>query len=189
MTGNDAQQEGRAGPGEQLVTLRVNGATHRLALEARVSLLDALRERLDLTGTKKGCNQGACGACTVLVDDRRVLSCLTLAIQCDGAAVTTIEGLAVDERLAPLQQAFIDEDGFQCGYCTPGQICSAMGMLAEHGRGMPSAVTRDITAGAIELTEAEIKERMSGNLCRCGAYEGIYAAIRSVGSAARGAAT
>lgn len=188
MTENDTHHDR---PGESCdlsVTLRVNGAVHRLALEPRVSLLDALRERLHLTGTKKGCNQGACGACTVLVDGQRVLSCLTLAVQCDGQAVTTIEGLASEGAIAPLQRAFIDEDGFQCGYCTPGQICSAMGMLAEHGQGMPSAVTRDLAATEIDLSEAEIKERMSGNLCRCGAYEGIYAAIRKVGLADRGSA-
>ena len=170
------------------VTLRVNGAAHHLVLEPRVSLLDALRERLHLTGTKKGCDQGACGACTVLRNGERVLSCLTLAVQCDGEEVTTIEGLAAAGPLAPLQQAFIDHDGFQCGYCTPGQICSAVGMLAELDRGVPSAVTRDVAATEIDLSEAEIKERMSGNLCRCGAYEGIFAAIRVVGRAARGTA-
>lgn len=188
MQGNDTHHPRPGDPGDHPVALRVNGATHRLAIEPRVSLLDALRERLDLTGTKKGCNQGACGACTVLVDGQRVLSCLTLAVQCDGAEITTIEGLASEGRLSALQQAFIDQDGFQCGYCTPGQICSAMGMLAEHGQGMPSAVTRDVAATEIDLTEEEIKERMSGNLCRCGAYEGIYAAIRKIGPAARGAA-
>ena len=188
MTANKAQHDDPDDPGEHPVTLRVNGATHHLTLEPRVSLLDALRERLDLTGTKKGCNQGACGACTVLVNGRRVLSCLTLAAQCDGEAITTIEGLAEDGRLSPMQQAFIDHDGFQCGYCTPGQICSAIGMLAEHDQGMPSAVTRDIRSSDIELSEAEIKERMSGNLCRCGAYEGIHAAIHQIGRAARGTA-
>jgi len=188
MKANDTHHDRPTDPGDHPVTLRVNGATHRLTLEPRVSLLDALRERLHLTGSKKGCNQGACGACTVLVNGQRVLSCLTLAVQCDGEAITTIEGLAAEGRLSPLQQAFIDHDGFQCGYCTPGQICSAMGMLAEHGEGMPSAVTRDVAATSIDLSEAEIKERMSGNLCRCGAYEGIHAAIHQIGRAARGTA-
>lgn len=188
MQANDPHHDPPGDPGGHPVALRVNGATHRLALEPRVSLLDALRERLHLTGTKKGCNQGACGACTVLVDGQRVLSCLTLAVQCDGREVTTIEGVATDGRLTPLQQAFIEQDGFQCGYCTPGQICSAIGMLAELGDGAPSAVTRDLAAPEIALTEAEIKERMSGNLCRCGAYEGIHAAIRKVGRAAGRAA-
>jgi xanthine dehydrogenase YagT iron-sulfur-binding subunit len=189
MTANDAHHGSPTGAGDYLVTLRVNGATHRLTLEPRVSLLDALRERLDLTGTKKGCDQGACGACTVLRNGERVLACLTLAVQCDGDAITTIEGLAAEGSLSALQQAFIDHDGLQCGYCTPGQICSAMGMLAEHRQGMPSAVTRAVAAATIELSEEEIKERMSGNLCRCGAYEGIHAAIREVGLAARGTAS
>ena len=186
MTENNTHHDRPGDPGDPHLTLRVNGATHHLTLEPRVSLLDALRERLQLTGTKKGCNQGACGACTVLVNGQRVLSCLTLAVQCDGEAITTIEGLAGEGPLSPLQRAFIDEDGFQCGYCTPGQICSAVGMLAEHGQGMPSAVTRDLTATDIALSEEEIKERMSGNLCRCGAYEGIYTAIRKVSLADRG---
>ncbi len=189
MTANDPHHDGPEDPGDHPVTLLVNGATRRLRLEPRVSLLDALRERLDLTGTKKGCNQGACGACTVLMNGQRILACLTLAAQCDGEEITTIEGLAADGPLSPLQQAFIDQDGFQCGYCTPGQFCSAMGMLAEHGQGMPSAVTRDIAATEIELSEEEIKERMSGNLCRCGAYEGIHAAIHKIGLSARGSAS
>lgn len=171
------------------MTLRVNGEDHRLTLEPRVSLLDALRERLHLTGSKKGCNQGACGACTVLVRGERVLSCLTLAVQCDGEAITTIEGLAGDGPLSPLQQAFIAEDGFQCGYCTPGQICSAVGMLTELRRGLPSAVTRDVAATDIELSEEEIKERMSGNLCRCGAYPKIVAAVQEVHSGKQAART
>jgi xanthine dehydrogenase YagT iron-sulfur-binding subunit len=144
------------------VTLTVNGERHALALDPRSTLLDVLREHLDLTGTKKGCDQGQCGACTVLVDGRRVVSCLTLAVAKDGASVTTIEGLATDGTLHPLQQAFIDHDAFQCGYCTPGQICSAAGLIAE-GR----AKTPD-----------EIRELMSGNICRCGAYPNIVAAIR-----------
>ena len=159
------------------VTLRINGADHRLEIEARVSLLDALREYLQLTGTKKGCNQGACGACTVLRDGARVLSCLTLAAQCEGAEITTIEGLAQGGALHPLQQAFLENDGFQCGYCTPGQICSALGMAAEFRAGLPSAVTADVSSEVTELTDEELRERMSGNLCRCGAYVGIRAAI------------
>ena len=146
------------------VTLQVNGSAQRLRLDSRVTLLDALRDGLDLTGTKKGCDQGACGACTVLVDAKRVLSCLTLAAQCEGREVTSIEGLATDGRLHPVQEAFIRHDGFQCGFCTPGQIMSAVALLQE-GR-----------AGSDE----EIREFMSGNLCRCGAYPNIVAAIRDV---------
>jgi xanthine dehydrogenase YagT iron-sulfur-binding subunit len=160
------------------VRVVVNGEERRLTLEPRTSLLDALREHLGLTGSKKGCNQGACGACTVLVDGEWALSCLSLAVQYDGRAITTIEGLAQEGRLHPLQAAFIAHDGFQCGYCTPGQICSALGMIHEWEAGVPSAVTEDVTASAIELSDAEIKERMSGNLCRCGAYIGICDAIR-----------
>ncbi|SMD24062.1 2Fe-2S iron-sulfur cluster-binding protein [Kibdelosporangium aridum] len=158
------------------VTLRVNGREEVLDVEPRVSLLDALREQLGLTGTKKGCDQGACGACTVLADGTRIVSCLALAVQYEGKEITTIEG--VDH---PLQQAFVRTDGFQCGYCTSGQICSAIGMLAEHKAGMPSVVTEDIEESA-ELTEEEIRERMSGNLCRCGAYNGIVRAIEEVAS-------
>jgi xanthine dehydrogenase YagT iron-sulfur-binding subunit len=152
---------------EVAVTLRVNGVDHGLRLDPRVTLLDALRDVLGLTGTKKGCDQGACGACTVLVDGRRVVSCLMLAAQCDGRQVTTIEGLATDEELHPVQQAFIRHDAFQCGYCTAGQILSAVSLLRE-GR-----------AGSDE----EIREFMSGNLCRCGAYPNIVAAIREVAEA------
>ena len=166
------------------ITLRVNGADHALTVDSRVSLLDALRERLWLTGTKKGCNQGACGACTVLHGDRRILSCLALAVQFDGAEITTIEGLA-DGGLHPLQAAFLEHDGLQCGYCTPGQICSSVGMLAEYRAGLPSAVSADITGPTGELTDREIAERMSGNLCRCGAYVGIRAAIRSAADRVR----
>ena len=155
---------GTVGSTDVTVTLRVNGRARRLQLDSRVTLLDALRDHLDLTGTKKGCDQGACGACTVLLDGKRVLSCLALAAQCDGRAVTTIEGLAPDGRLHPVQQAFIRHDGFQCGYCTPGQIMSAVALL-EEGR-----------AGSDE----EIREFMSGNLCRCGAYPNIVAAIRDI---------
>jgi xanthine dehydrogenase YagT iron-sulfur-binding subunit len=160
------------------LTLWINGASHTLRIEPRVSLLDALREYLGLTGTKKGCNQGACGACTVLVNGERVLSCLGLAVQCEGAEVTTVEGLGADGTLHPLQAAFIEQDGFQCGYCTPGQICSAVGMIREFQDGMPSAVTKDVSVSVWELSDEEIKERMSGNLCRCGAYVGICDAIR-----------
>ncbi len=156
----------------------VNGIEAELPADPRVSLLDLLRERLELHGTKLGCNQGACGACTVLVDGERVLSCLALAVQYEDRSVTTIEGLAgPDGTLHPLQQAFIDCDGFQCGYCTPGQICSAVGMVAEIRRGVPSHVTADLAADSIPLDHEELRERMSGNLCRCGAYNGIVAAI------------
>ncbi|MGP3962425.1 2Fe-2S iron-sulfur cluster-binding protein [Nonomuraea sp. 3N208] len=160
------------------VLLRVNGTTYELDLEPQVSLLDALREHLGLTGTKKGCDQGACGACTVLADGVRVNACLALAVQYEGREITTIEGVA-----SPLQAAFVAHDGFQCGYCTSGQICSAIGMLAEHGDGVPSAVTEHLAADGVELTDAEIRERMSGNLCRCGAYNGIVAAIQEVARA------
>jgi len=155
----------------------VNGNPIDLPADPRVSLLDLLREHAGLTGTKKGCNQGACGACTVLLDGDRVLSCLTLAVQVEGRAVTTIEGLADGDTLHPLQAAFVEHDGFQCGYCTPGQICSAIGMLGELARGVPSAVTDDLAAPAIALTHDELRERMSGNLCRCGAHNGIVDAI------------
>lgn len=162
------------------VELHVNGTRRRIALDPRVSLLDALREHLGLTGTKKGCNQGACGACTVLVDGERIVSCLGLAVQYGGREITTIEGLGEPGRPHPLQQAFVRFDGYQCGFCTSGQICSAAGMLAEHRAGAPSAVTADLTATDVALSEDEIKERMSGNLCRCGAYEGIVDAIQDV---------
>ncbi len=155
-----------ATPGDRIesvaATFSINGSAYSLTFDPRTTLLDLLRERLDLTGTKKGCDQGQCGACTVLLDGRRVLSCLVLAVMCDGARATTIEGLAVDGALHPLQQAFIDHDAFQCGYCTPGQICSAVGLMAE-GRAK---------------TEDEIRELMSGNICRCGAYTNIVAAIQ-----------
>ena len=162
------------------IALHINGAIHALRIEPRVSLLDALREYLGLTGTKKGCNQGACGACTVLVNGERTLSCLGLAVQYEGAEVTTVEGLGAGGALHPMQAAFIEQDGFQCGYCTPGQICSAVGMMREFQDGMPSAVTTDVSVSVRELTDEEIKERMSGNLCRCGAYVGICDAIREV---------
>ncbi|GAA1257103.1 2Fe-2S iron-sulfur cluster-binding protein [Sphaerisporangium rubeum] len=161
------------------VRIRVNGVTTPLDLQPEVSLLDALREHLGLTGTKKGCDQGACGACTVLVDGTRINSCLALAVQYDGREITTVEGLAAEG----LREAFVEHDGFQCGYCTSGQLCSAAGMLAEHAAGAPSAVTEHLAAGPCELSEPEIRERMSGNLCRCGAYNGIVAAIRQVATA------
>jgi xanthine dehydrogenase YagT iron-sulfur-binding subunit len=167
--------EQRTGP-----SLTVNGMDVLLPDDPRVSLLDFLRERLQLTGTKKGCDQGACGACTVLADGQRILSCLALAVQYQGRCITTIEGLETDGEPHPLQHAFIEHDGFQCGYCTPGQICSALGMLAECRAGMPSAVTEADEVAAGPPTEAEIRERMSGNLCRCGAYNGIVAAIRDL---------
>ena len=164
------------------VTLRVNGTEQVLELDNRTTLLDALREHLDLTGTKKGCDHGQCGACTVLLDGERVNSCLLLAAVADGREVTTIEGLAEpgDGALHPVQRAFLDHDGLQCGYCTPGQICSAVGMLGEAERGWPSRVTPDVArgpAGAGALDPDEVAERMSGNLCRCGAYVGIVDAI------------
>jgi xanthine dehydrogenase YagT iron-sulfur-binding subunit len=164
--------------GTTRIALRINGVDRALDIEPRVSLLDALREYLDLTGTKKGCNQGACGACTVLCNEERTLSCLALAVQYEGTEITTIEGISPDGKLHPLQIAFVEHDGFQCGYCTPGQICSAIGMMREFQAGLPSAVTADISANAINCSDEEIGERMSGNLCRCGAYVGIRAAIR-----------
>ena len=160
--------------------LTINGSAAPLPDDPRVSLLDLLRERLHLTGTKKGCNQGACGACTVLVDGERILSCLALAVQYEGRAITTIEGIGDGDGLHPLQQAFIAHDGFQCGYCTPGQICSAVGMAEEARRGAPSHVTRDLSADTVALSHDELRERMSGNLCRCGAYNGIVDAISEV---------
>lgn len=157
--------------------ITINGLRSEVPTDPRVSLLDHLREELHLSGTKKGCNQGACGACTVLVDGERILSCLALAVQYEGRQVTTIEGLGDGDALHPLQLAFIEHDGFQCGYCTPGQICSAIGMVAEARRGVPSHVTGDLTDAHVTLTRDELQERMSGNLCRCGAYNGIIAAI------------
>jgi xanthine dehydrogenase YagT iron-sulfur-binding subunit len=161
------------------VTLNINGEKHTLSVDHRTTLLDALRERLDLTGTKKGCDQGQCGACTVLLDGQRAVSCLQFAVAAEGCDITTIEGMADGERLHPVQQAFLDLDGFQCGYCTPGQICSAVAMIEEHAAGWPSAVTDDVRAEAAPppLTADEIRERMSGNLCRCGAYVQIVEAV------------
>jgi xanthine dehydrogenase YagT iron-sulfur-binding subunit len=164
------------------VKLKINGAEKSLTLDSRVTLLDALRERLALTGSKKGCDHGQCGACTVLVDGRRVLSCLTLTAQCEGKSVTTIEGLAHGDQLHPMQAAFIKHDGFQCGYCTPGQICSAVALMQEAKNGEASYVTADVRAQirAVHLSDDEIRERMSGNICRCGAYPNIISAIREV---------
>lgn len=155
----------------------VNGSNEQLPTDTRVSLLDFVREHLGLHGTKKGCAQGGCGACTVLVNGERIVSCLALAVQYDGCEVTTIEGLAGPGEFHPLQKAFVQHEGLQCGYCTPGQICSAIGMAQEVARGVPSNVTEDLAAGDIALTRDELRERMSGNLCRCGAHNGIVAAI------------
>ena len=168
------------------VALRVNGTVHSITIESRVSLLDALRDHLRLTGTKKGCDQGACGACTVLVDGERINSCLTFAIQYEDRNIQTIEGLSHDGQLHPVQRAFIEHDGFQCGYCTPGQICSAVAMLAELRNGMPSAVSDPAVPDELtpyELSDDELRERMSGNLCRCGAYVGIRQAIQDAAGA------
>jgi xanthine dehydrogenase YagT iron-sulfur-binding subunit len=161
------------------VSLTVNGQAHELTVDTRTSLLDLLREELDLIGAKKGCDHGQCGACTILLDGRRVNACLALAVAHSGAAITTVEGLAEGENLSPVQAAFVEHDALQCGYCTPGQICSATGMLAELADGWPSAVTP--VGEAAGLTEAEIRERMSGNLCRCGAYANIVAAVAQAG--------
>ena len=164
------------------VSMKINGAGSTLKLDSRVTLLDALREKLNLTGSKKGCDHGQCGACTVIVDNRRVLSCLTLAATCEGKDVTTIEGLAKGDQLHAMQAAFIKHDGFQCGYCTPGQICSAVALLTEAKNGEASYVSENIRQKprAVKLSDDEIRERMSGNLCRCGAYPNILAAIREV---------
>jgi xanthine dehydrogenase YagT iron-sulfur-binding subunit len=164
------------------VSMKINGAQKSLTVDSRVTLLDALREKLGLTGSKKGCDHGQCGACTVIVDGRRVLSCLTLAAQCEGRDVTTIEGLAKDDELHPMQAAFIKHDGFQCGYCTPGQICSAVALMNEARNGEASYVTENIRQKprTVKLSDDEIRERMSGNLCRCGAYPNIVKAIKEV---------
>ncbi|USU09055.1 aldehyde dehydrogenase iron-sulfur subunit [Sphingomonadaceae bacterium OTU29MARTA1] len=172
----------RAAPPTMPVTLKVNGKTNRLDLDTRTTLLDALREHWKLTGTKKGCDHGQCGACTVLVDGRRINSCLTLAVMHDGDEITTIEGLGKPDDLHPMQAAFIKHDGYQCGYCTPGQICSAVAVLDEIKRGVPSHVQADIT-GAAQVTPAEMRERMSGNICRCGAYSNIIEAMSEVAGA------
>ena len=166
--------------GEMAITLMVNGEMRSLTIEPRVTLLDALRERLELTGSKKGCDHGQCGACTVLIDGQRVYSCLSLAVMQEGKPIVTVEGLAKGDVLHPVQAAFIDNDGFQCGYCTPGQICASVALLDEIKRGCASSVTSDLNSPPqlAELSEAEIKERLSGNLCRCSAYNGIVAAVQ-----------
>ncbi|HSX69351.1 MAG TPA: aldehyde dehydrogenase iron-sulfur subunit PaoA [Pseudomonas sp.] len=161
------------------VRLRVNGKAHELELDNRTSLLDALREHLHLTGSKKGCDHGQCGACTLIVDGRRINGCLTLAVMHQDAEITTIEGLGTPEQLHPMQAAFVRHDGYQCGYCTPGQICSAVAVLDEVQRGIPSHVSDDLE-GAPQLSDAELRERMSGNICRCGAYSNIIDAINDV---------
>jgi len=161
------------------VSFNVNGRPHTLELDTRTTLLDALREHLRLTGTKKGCDHGQCGACTIMLDGRRINSCLTLAVMHEGSAVTTIEGLGAPDNLHPMQAAFIKHDGYQCGYCTPGQICSGIAVLDEIKAGIPSHVTNDLTAG-VQINEAEIRERMSGNICRCGAYSNIVEAVTDV---------
>jgi len=160
------------------VSLTVNDQAKTLTLDPRVTLLDALREHLHLTGTKKGCDHGQCGACTVIVNGRRINSCLTLAVMHEGEQVTTIEGLGSPEKLHPMQAAFVKHDGFQCGYCTPGQICSSVAMLGEIKDGIPSHVTEDLMH--VDFSESEVRERMSGNICRCAAYPNIIAAIREV---------
>jgi xanthine dehydrogenase YagT iron-sulfur-binding subunit len=166
------------------VDLTVNGAHHELKVDPRTTLLDLLREHLGLTGTKKGCDHGQCGACTVLVDGVRKNSCLNLAASCAERDIVTIEGLGNEQSLHPMQAAFVKHDGFQCGYCTPGQICSAVGMLKEIQRGLPSAVTVDLNASTMELAENEVRERMSGNICRCAAYPNIVSAILDAGGKA-----
>jgi xanthine dehydrogenase YagT iron-sulfur-binding subunit len=181
----EAQVAAATTPHTMNLTLKVNGTSHSLSLDTRTSLLDALREHLALTGSKKGCDHGQCGACTVLVNGRRVNSCLTLAATAEGAEITTIEGLAQGDTLHPVQEAFLEHDGFQCGYCTPGQICSAVALLNEHKHNTLSIVSFETgNTRNPELTDNEIRERMSGNICRCGAYPNIIAAVRA---AAKGA--
>lgn len=170
----------RSAPPARPVKLTINGRPYVLQLEPRVTLLDALREYAGLTGTKKGCDRGQCGACTVIAGGRRINSCLTLAVMHDGESVTTVEGLAQQDTLSPLQRAFIEHDAFQCGYCTPGQLCSATALLEEFKAGAASAITNDVRARPPALSDDEIRERMSGNICRCGAYPNIVAAVRVV---------
>lgn len=174
--GNAPSAKASSSPPLYPIKLKVNGQEHELRLDPRTTLLDALREHLRLTGSKKGCDHGQCGACTVIVEGRRINSCLTLAVMHDGDAVTTIEGLGTPETMHPLQRSFVEHDGYQCGYCTPGQICSAVAMLGEIERGIPSHVSADLMD--ISFSDAEVRERMSGNICRCAAYPNIVAAIR-----------
>jgi xanthine dehydrogenase YagT iron-sulfur-binding subunit len=180
----EASAHGEASPHTETVTLTVNGTQHTLALDPRTTLLDAMREHLGLTGSKKGCDQGQCGACTMIVNGQRINSCLTLAAMHSGDEITTIEGLAHGDELHPMQAAFVRHDGLQCGYCTPGQICSSVAMLAEHKAGWASYATADVATHPA-LTHAEIAERMSGNICRCSAYANIVAAIRDVADGGR----
>lgn len=184
--GNEAEKERLESTGgngssnfTKRLTLKVNGEARQLEVDTRTTLLDALRENLHLTGTKKGCDHGQCGACTVIVDGRRINSCLTLAVMHEDAEVTTIEGLGTPDNLHPMQAAFVKHDGYQCGYCTPGQICSSVAVLKEIEAGIPSHVTLDLVSPP-EMTADEIRERMSGNICRCGAYANILAAIEDV---------
>ncbi|MBD2500029.1 2Fe-2S iron-sulfur cluster-binding protein [Anabaena azotica] len=179
---SNAQDSSQMAKDNMQVTLNVNGKQQSLTIEPRVTLLDALRDRLGLVGSKKGCDHGQCGACTVLIDGERVYSCLALAVMQEGKEIVTIEGLAKGDTLHPVQAAFIENDGFQCGYCTPGQICASVALLDEIKRGCASVVTPDLTRPPqlAELSEAEIKERLSGNLCRCSAYNGIVAAVQQV---------
>lgn len=181
VTAAEARQAA-APPPHAKVSFEVNGTTRDLTLDTRTSLLDALREHLHLTGTKKGCDHGQCGACTVIVDGRRINSCLTLAVMHDGNSITTIEGLGTPDKMHAMQTAFVEHDGYQCGYCTPGQICSAVAVLGEIEAGIPSHVTADLTATP-KVTPAELRERMSGNICRCGAYSNIIDAIVDVAEA------
>ncbi|MBR0647085.1 aldehyde dehydrogenase iron-sulfur subunit PaoA [Plastoroseomonas hellenica] len=174
-----AQSAVAGAPAMPKLSLTVNGASHELALDTRTTLLDALREHLHLTGTKKGCDHGQCGACTVIVDGRRINACLTLAVMHEGASVTTIEGLGRPEAPHPMQAAFVKHDGYQCGYCTPGQVCSAVAVLDEIKAGIPSHASADLAASP-QVTAAELRERMSGNICRCGAYSNIVDAITEV---------
>jgi len=179
-----AEPSGTAAPVMSKVTLEINGKQHSLELDTRTTLLDTLRDHLHLTGTKKGCDHGQCGACTVMANGRRINSCLTLAVMHEGDRVTTIEGLGTPDKMHPMQAAFVKHDGYQCGYCTPGQICSAVAVLAEIKAGVPSHVSADLLSPP-ELTNAELRERMSGNLCRCGAYSNIAEAIAEVAGVAR----
>ncbi|MGW7488482.1 2Fe-2S iron-sulfur cluster-binding protein [Streptomyces sp. NPDC054786] len=183
MSDSDTGTAGRSQGGTArplAITLSVNDQVRRLEVDPRTSLLDALREHLRLSGTKKGCDHGQCGACTVLINGRRVNSCLTLAVMHEDDEIVTIEGLGAPDDLHPVQLAFVEQDGFQCGYCTPGQICSAVGMLAEVAAGWPSHATADVASPRVVLTDEEIRERMSGNICRCAAYPNIVAALRGI---------